>query len=550
MIRHIVRFACVAALVFASAIFAVADVEADTIKIATWNLEHLAARDGAGCRPRVEKDYETLRHYARKLKADVIAFQEVESIAAAHRVFDPAVYRIEISARPHTASEECRNLAGKFLTAQRVGLAIRKHIPYTRLRDFQELGVSGTRWGVGILVYPRTTPVSLLSIHLKSGCFSEPLNAASSNPNCAILAEQRSKLEEWIDRHAARGERFIVLGDFNRRLNVAGDEFWREIDDSQPNLAADLERATASHLDTGCHPKYAQLIDHIVLDRGTDLMARENTLRIMRYAESWEQRPSDHCPVSVDIVLNDGLHPGLKWVRRSAEYRALALDIYEQAQKRVKEIARERQVKGATVPWVVSIDADATILDNSRLNVANERTFRSLTYAQLNAWVRQAAAEPVPGVLSFFDTVNELGGKIAIITNRSHRHHAGDTLNNLRKWGITIDPKMVCILGRMPQDRQGRNPDEWRTFGYKNDKDRRRRLLTEGKADLCWAGTDNAEIRQSWQRRHDIVMYLGDNIQDFPKFEQQEIARHPQRASDRIGVDFFLFPNPIYGSWK
>jgi predicted secreted acid phosphatase len=198
----------------------------------------------------------------------------------------------------------------------------------------------------------------------------------------------------------------------------------------------------------------------------------------------------------------------------------------------------------------VSIDADATVLDNSALNVAGELTFQSLTYAQLNAWVRRAAAEPVPGVLSFFDTVNELGGKIAIITNRSHRHHAGDTLNNLRRWGIEVDPKQVCILGRMPQDRQERNPDEWRAFGYKNDKDRRRRLLMEGKADLCWAGIDNPDIRQSWQRPHDIVMYLGDNIQDFPKFEQKEIARHPQRASDRIGVDFFLFPNPIYGSWK
>ncbi len=550
MIRHIVRFARIAALVFASAILAVADIEAATIKIATWNLEHLAERDGAGCRPRVEKDYETLRYYARKLEADVIAFQEVESIAAAHRVFDPAVYRVEISQRPHMAREECRDLAGNFLTAQRVGLAIRKHIPYARLRDYKELGVSGTRWGVEILVYPRTTPVSLLSIHLKSGCFSDPLNAASSNPSCAILAEQRSLLEEWIDRHAARGERFIILGDFNRRLNVAGDEFWREIDDSEPNLAADLERATAGHLDTACHPKYTQLIDHIVLDRGTDLMARENTLRTMRYTESWEQRPSDHCPVSIDVVLNDGLHSGLEWVRRSAEYRALALDIYEQARNRIKEIARERQQQGHTAPWVVSIDADATILDNSRLDVAGELTFQPLTYAQLNAWVHRAAAEPVPGVMSFLDTVIELGGKIAIITNRSHRHHASATLNNLRKWGITIDPQTVCILGRMPQDGQTRNPTEWRTFGYKNDKDRRRRLLTEGKADLCWAGTDNAEIRQSWQRPHDIVMYLGDNIQDFPKFEQHEIARHPQRASDRIGIDLFLLPNPIYGSWK
>ncbi len=322
MIRHIVEFARVAVFVLASALCVVAGVQAATIKIATWNLEHLAERDGAGCRPRVENDYETLRRYARNLQADVIAFQEVESVAAAHRVFDPIVYRIEISERPYMPSDECRNRTGRFLTAQRVGLAVRKHIPYTRLRDFQELGVSGTRWGVQIRVYPRTTPVTLLSIHLKSGCFSEPLNAAALDPNCAILVEQQSILEQWIDRNAARGKRFIVLGDFNRRLNVAGDEFWREIDDSEPNLAADLERVTAGHLATACHPKYPELIDHIVLDRWTDLMARENTLRILRYAEPWERRPSDHCPISIDIVLNDGLH---RWRERrhdSAGYPA------------------------------------------------------------------------------------------------------------------------------------------------------------------------------------------------------------------------------------
>lgn len=550
MILDIIRYARIGVLVFASALFTIAGVRAETIKIATWNLEHLAEHDGAGCRPRVARDYETLRYYAEELRADVIAFQEVENLAAAHRVFDPTQYQIEISHRPHTGSEPCRALAGNVLTAQRVGFAIRKHVPYTRLGDVKELGVSETRWGVEILIYPHTTPVSLLSIHLKSGCFSATLNAVSSNPNCSILVAQRAVLEQWIDSHAARGERFIILGDFNRQLNVAGDEFWREIDDSEPNLAADLERATAGHLDTACHPKYPQLIDHIVLDRGTDWMMRENTLRIMRYTQSFAQRPSDHCPVSVDIVLDDGLHPGLKWIRRSAEYRALTLAIYEQARRRITEIARERQRKAHMAPWVVSIDADATILDNSPLNVASELTFRSIRRGHWDAWVRRASAEPIPGVLRFFDTVLELGGKIAIITNRSHRRHADDTLENLRRWGINIDPKRICILGRMPQDRREYNPDEWKTFGYQNDKDRRRRLLMEGEAELCWARTDNQDVRQSWQRPHDIVMYLGDNIQDFPKFEQNEIARHPQRASDRIGADLFLFPNPIYGSWQ
>jgi hypothetical protein len=57
------------------------------IRLATWNLEHLAERDGAGCRPRIEADYAMLRAHAERLEADVVAFQEVESAAAARRVF-------------------------------------------------------------------------------------------------------------------------------------------------------------------------------------------------------------------------------------------------------------------------------------------------------------------------------------------------------------------------------------------------------------------------------------------------------------------------------
>ena len=59
------------------------------LRIASWNLEHLAEADGLGCRPRKEAEYAALRGYAEQLGADVIAFEEVESAAAAARVFPP-----------------------------------------------------------------------------------------------------------------------------------------------------------------------------------------------------------------------------------------------------------------------------------------------------------------------------------------------------------------------------------------------------------------------------------------------------------------------------
>ena len=74
--------------------------DAGNLRIASWNMEHLAERDGEGCSPRTEADYARLRDHAAALGADVIAFQEVQSKAAAERVFDPAIYDVVMSGRP------------------------------------------------------------------------------------------------------------------------------------------------------------------------------------------------------------------------------------------------------------------------------------------------------------------------------------------------------------------------------------------------------------------------------------------------------------------
>ncbi|WP_312571920.1 endonuclease/exonuclease/phosphatase family protein [Brevundimonas sp.] len=89
--------------------------DAAGLKIASWNLEHLAERDGEGCSPRTEVNYAELRRHAEALDADVVAFQEVQSQAAAERVFDPAIYDVVMSTRPpSTRSGECRGRPGLF----------------------------------------------------------------------------------------------------------------------------------------------------------------------------------------------------------------------------------------------------------------------------------------------------------------------------------------------------------------------------------------------------------------------------------------------------
>lgn len=265
------------------------------LKIASWNMEFLAERDGAGCKPRKASDYTEMRRIADSLDADVIAFEEVESIKAAERVFDPARYEIVMENRPGEPGGDCGGGApGQSFIRQAVGFAIRKDLPFTRAADVidLQLGNPNLRSGVDITVLPANgRPLRLLAVHLKSGCFS-----GTTGPVCPTLAQQVPVLERWIDAAAAGPNRFIVLGDWNRRLAETGDVYWADLDDGNP-VNSDL-RLADDGVAPRCDPRFRQFIDHIVLDRraGLDFKGFSETL----YPTS--AHASDHCPVSVSLV--------------------------------------------------------------------------------------------------------------------------------------------------------------------------------------------------------------------------------------------------------
>lgn len=266
-----------------------------TIKLATWNIEHLAETDDTGCRPRSEADYAALRGYVETLNADVIAFQEVESKAAAERVFDPAVYTVVIEDRVGTNRRgACRGREGLTINAQRTGFAIRKTIPFERQQDFTDaqVGNPDLRSGVDLIVRPRGgDAIRVLSVHLKSGCSSGDRNEA-----CSVLFQQVPVLERWIDERATEGVRFAVMGDFNRRLAMPGDAVWAEWDDASPPNA-DLALASADQ-SAQCNPHYRDFIDFIALDR-----------RATEHFRGFEEQTftgdalSDHCAISAHLSL-------------------------------------------------------------------------------------------------------------------------------------------------------------------------------------------------------------------------------------------------------
>ncbi|MFL6197562.1 MAG: HAD family acid phosphatase [Thermoanaerobaculia bacterium] len=202
--------------------------------------------------------------------------------------------------------------------------------------------------------------------------------------------------------------------------------------------------------------------------------------------------------------------PGaLHWFRSSAEYRAATIQTYRLAAERLEEVADDLQPG----TWAVSLDADETILDNSQYQKELAETGGHFESATWNAWVRREAAPAIPGAAGFLAIVRKLGGKIAIVTNRGEEV-CDATRSNLRKVGLIYDV-VLCGSG---------------------EKEPRWEMVTKGTAS-----PDLPSLQ--------LVLWLGDNIQDFPDLDQT-VRTKPDEAFVDFGVRYFVIPNPVYGSWE
>ena len=298
-----------------------------TIAIATWNaewmiepatFEALAATctprevrvtgetrsipcDLVGRTPWSDADLERLAGFVTSLPVDVVALQEVDGAATAARLFPG--WSACFTRREHV---------------QNVGIVARPGIPIRCNQDYRALGLeeNTVRWGVDASLFPDTPEsIRLLGVHLKSGCNRDSL--ASGREACAILQRQVPALEAWIDARAAAGERYVVLGDFNRRFDLEPGEardgagrtiaMWPELDDADP---ADADLA---HFDTGpgaeaCRAgdPIREAIDYIVVGRILLSAVAADSQRMWTYPRD-DARWPDHCLRS--LTLNLGSTP-------------------------------------------------------------------------------------------------------------------------------------------------------------------------------------------------------------------------------------------------
>lgn len=203
-------------------------------------------------------------------------------------------------------------------------------------------------------------------------------------------------------------------------------------------------------------------------------------------------------------------HREVHWFRTAAEYRALAEQVYRHASRELREGAADRSAGS----WGVIMDADETVLDNSEFERRIAETGEEFEESMWSDWVQEESAEVIPGADRFITLVRDLGGHVAIVTNRDDELCPA-TRRNLRALGI----EAAAVLCQTDT----------------SEKEPRFRMVEDGTA------ADGLPPL-------DVVMWIGDNAGDFPGLDQT-LRNAPTEAFAPFGERYFVLPNPMYGSW-
>jgi 5'-nucleotidase (lipoprotein e(P4) family) len=208
------------------------------------------------------------------------------------------------------------------------------------------------------------------------------------------------------------------------------------------------------------------------------------------------------------------------WKRSAAEYEALYYQGFNIARRHVERAIEDRRRAGPALgrrPLAVISDLDDTVLDTRdywrQLLATGLDLFDDTRW---DAWVASNAATATPGAAAFLALCRDNGVEVFYITNRDQGPRTLEfALANLVRAGLPFaDAEHLTVLTDS------------------SDKEPRQRQIAE---------------------RFEIVVYLGDNLNDFRRSfygtGEGERRRLMQADREEFGRRFVLFPNPTDGHW-
>lgn len=257
------------------------------IKFGNWNIQTLTyPGDPKTVFPddyqRVPQDYTDLQKWRDLVGADVYFLQEVTSPAAIDAVFPSSQgwthcisgqYAKDNGEDIHPVCTAPGGTAEKpkvDTRTQYTAVAVRKGSPATILSatDVPSLdvptktadGVRSVRWGLDVAMAVGQKKLRVLVVHMKSGCFDDYLNShdylenpvgkTPSSTSCVVLGRQLFPLRAWIEARQSEAAAWMIVGDFNRRLDAGAGIFQDEVWSALSGYAPRRDASTGKFIDT------------------------------------------------------------------------------------------------------------------------------------------------------------------------------------------------------------------------------------------------------------------------------------------------------------
>jgi endonuclease/exonuclease/phosphatase family metal-dependent hydrolase len=262
----------------------------------------------------------------------VLAFQEVRSAEVVKTLLGRYADRFSVCDAPHEGFQTVAFAWDRSLSKEEGRCSVNRELAVSD--DPSDPKARKVRPGLALELQLPGRRVSFLNVHLKSGCANivpTPIYQArlldDPAPACVVLNRQVAPLERWLDSVGKQSPEYVLLGDFNRRIDeeaaaaippekvrldgsnpagvpptdatgkVASRYLWQELADAgRPLMQVPLQAESSCRGFTG--------LDHIVLSG--PLAARQAPGLVSRKTavlQSPAQRiePSDHCPRSVTL---------------------------------------------------------------------------------------------------------------------------------------------------------------------------------------------------------------------------------------------------------
>ena len=141
------------------------------------------------------------------------------------------------------------------------------------------------------------------------------------------------------------------------------------------------------------------------------------------------------------------LKAGTDWVANSPDWRTAAEATYASASAYVEQYAKAHPSQN----WAVVMDVDETVINNVEYQIERDLSCTSYTSETWYRWTQKTNATLVPGVKDFIDTVNQLGGHVAFVTNRKDTEQFA-TEKNLKKLGLKRQEDFRILITRSTPD--------------------------------------------------------------------------------------------------